>query len=69
MTELIAIPALSGSQNRAGHLSVTVHVRTRPNEMRGILGLSLASILANLTEGFLAGSRFVVVGLVRHLLT
>jgi hypothetical protein len=70
MTEFITITALGGSQNRAGYLSLTVHVRKRSNEMGGILALSLAGIVTHLTEGLLGSRReyfLVVVGLVGHL--
>jgi hypothetical protein len=67
MTELIAITALSGSQNRTCHLSIAIEVRKRPNKVGGILCLSLASIVAHLTEGLLGNDLLVVVELVRHL--
>ena len=53
---------LSGSQNRASYLSLSVHVGTRSNEMRGILALTLASIVTHLTERLLVGVRLVIVG-------
>jgi hypothetical protein len=68
VTHLVAVAALGSSQNRACHLSIPIEVRKRPNKVGGILGLSLASIVAYLTEGLLGYDLLaVVVGLVRHL--